>query len=158
MTNDKPMAAAGEASVGDQCHLAPEAATADGAGGAQHLAHARTALGPLVAYDDHVPGPHPAGENRCRRALLAVEYAGASPKVLAFLAADLGHRALRSEIAVEHHQVAVLFQWARKRPHNVLIRPVLGRLFEILTQALARHGEALPVQQPRIEQHLHERL
>src|SRR5262249_42574268 len=82
MSDDEAMTAAGEAAVSDQCDLAVEAAPADGARRAQHLTHAGTAPRALPADHDHVPGTYATGEDRLRRALLALEHTGASFEAL----------------------------------------------------------------------------
>ena len=132
MTNDEPMAAAGEASVGDQCHLAPEAATAEGAGGAEHLAHPRTALRPLVADDDHVPGPHPPARIAAVARSSPSNTRARPRKRSALLAGDLGDRALRGELPYSTTRWLSFLDGFDKRPDDVLSAMYLGVVFEIL--------------------------
>src|SRR3990172_765734 len=61
---------AGEPAVGDERDRLGEAHADDGRGRRKHLAHARPALRPLVAYDDHVPAFYLPGKYRGHRRLL----------------------------------------------------------------------------------------
>ena len=72
----QPGGAAGEAAVGEQQHVLAQAGALDGAGDGEHLAHARAALGALVADDDDVAGDDRAVLQRVHRGALAVEHAG----------------------------------------------------------------------------------
>src|SRR5690554_1080852 len=102
--------AAGEPAVGDQgAHLAQTAALEE-ARRVQHLLHARTALGALVADDHHVTGLHRLVEDAVDRFLLAFEHLGRAAEGPQFLVDSRGldDRAVRGEVAFEHGQAAVL--------------------------------------------------
>ena len=76
--------------------VAAAAGALHGAGDGEHLAHARAALGALVADDDDVAGLDAAGEDRLHRAVLAVEHPGRALEAVEVDAGDLHHRALRA--------------------------------------------------------------
>ena len=69
VADDKAVAAAGEAAVGDERDIFAETFAHDGGGGREHFAHAGTAFGPFVTNDDHVAFDDRAVEN-CRERLL----------------------------------------------------------------------------------------
>ncbi len=93
-----------------------------------------------------------------RRALFAVEYARAPTEFEAFLAGDLGDRALRCHVPVEDNQMAVFLERVGQRPHNGLSSKIHTCICKIFRLALARDGERLTVQQASLEQHFHQRL
>src|SRR5215469_14466742 len=110
MTNHEAMAAAREATVGDECDLVSEPCTHEGTRGTQHLAHSRAAARALAADHDHIAGANASVQDRLCRALLAFKHPRATLEALALLAGDLGDRSFGREVAVEHHEVAVLLQ------------------------------------------------
>src|SRR5690606_35810101 len=118
--DDETMAAAGEPPVRDQCNLVAETAPDDRAGRAQHLAHSGSAARTLVADHDDIAGDDRSVEDRSHGLLLRAETARAAFEAEALLAGDLGDRALRREVAVQHGKVAVLFDRRVERPDDVL--------------------------------------
>src|SRR5947208_13744568 len=158
MPHDEAVTAPGETPVRDEGHLRSEAVSRDGAGRAQHLAHAGSPTRALPSHHHHVPRAYPASEDRLRRALLALEHTRPSGEALTFLAGDLRHRALGRDVAVEDHEVTVLLQRVRQWAHNVLSAHVHGNVFEILPHSMTGDREAVRMQEPCCEQHLHERL
>ena len=91
--------AAGEAAVGQQQHVLAEAGALDRAGHGQHLAHARPALGPLVADDDDVARLQRALGDGVHGALLAVEDPRGALEDLGVEAGRLHDRALGGQRA-----------------------------------------------------------
>src|SRR4029077_1717874 len=126
MSDHEAMAAAGKASIGNKRDLIPEPAPHDGARRGQHLAHARPPARSLVADDDDVAGAHAPGENGRGRAFLALEHPRTTLEALTLLSGHLRDRPLGGEVAVEHHEVAVLLQRLRERTHNVLPAHIPG--------------------------------
>ena len=71
---------------------------------------------------------------------------------------DLSHCPLRREVAVEHHEVAVLLDRVRERPDDFLAVGIGRHFAQVLRHRLAGDGQAVAVQQAFIQQRLHERL
>ena len=124
----------------------------------EHFAHARSALRPFVAHDQHVARHHCAVEDRLQRGLLAVEHAGPAlerrPSLPVILAtAPAGAR----------------LPYSTTRWLSGLIGSASGRTiawpagygftrFEVLRQGLAGDRQAVAVQQAGAEHALHQRL
>ena len=96
------------------------AAAHDGAGRAEHLAHAGAADGAFMADDDHVPLLDPAAQNRIERVFFAIEHERLSSKALALLAADFRNRAIGREIAVQDDEMAVALDRRIEAANDVL--------------------------------------
>src|SRR5690606_21726578 len=96
---------AGEATVRDEPDRVTEPLADDGAGGREHLAHAWTALRPLVPDDDHVARLDAVLEDGGKARLLALEHPRRSGDARPFQARRLGDRALGREVAAQHVQV-----------------------------------------------------
>jgi len=158
MSNHEAMTPTGESSVSDQGHLVAETASHDRASRAQHLAHARTAARSFVSNHDHVAGFHLAGEDRRGGALFAIEHASGAGEAQAFLAGNLGDCAFRREVAVHHHEVAVLLDRIGERTNDVLARWVVTDVAQVFRERAAGDGQAITVQQSRIEQSFHQGL
>src|SRR5215470_2688168 len=126
MSDDEAVTAPGEAPVGDERHFGTETAPHERARRAEHLAHARAPARALVADDDDVARLDAPREDRLGRALLAVEDPRAAGEVIALLARELGHGSVRSQVAVENDEVAVLLKRSGKGVHNVLPAHVHG--------------------------------
>src|SRR5262245_13536605 len=92
---------AGEASVGDQRHLRSHALAVQGGGGRQHLAHAGTPSGSLVADDEDVALTIGAVLHRRKRVFLAVEAARGPAELEVFESGNLHDRTFRREVALE---------------------------------------------------------
>src|SRR5258708_19065778 len=101
MPHDKTMTPPGATPVRNQCDPPDEAAACEGAGGAEHLAHARTPARALLAHDDDGARAHPAREDRLRRPFLTLKHARRALEAFPFLPGDLRHGALRREVPVE---------------------------------------------------------
>ena len=101
----------------------------------------------LVAHDDHVAGTNRAVEDRLQRRLLAVEHPRAPGEPQAFLAGDLGHRAFRRQVAVQHDQVALGLDRVGQRPDDLLPGGIRLHAAQVLRQRLAGDRQAVAVQQ-----------
>src|SRR5688572_20837447 len=137
MSNHEAMTPAGKSSVSDQRDLVAEAASHDGAGRTQHLAHAGAAARSLVAYDDDVARLHLAGEDRLCGALFTVENSRAASEPQAFLAGDFRHRPFGREVAVHHDEMAVLLDRLRQRTNDVLALRIVGDVAQIFRERTA---------------------
>ena len=144
---------AGEAPVRKQRHLLAKALPHQRRRDRQHLAHARTARGTLVADDHDVAGLDRLRRHRRHRRLLGLEDAG-RPAVLAPLVArDLHDAAVRREVAAQDGQPSALRQRIRQRADDLLAGR-LRRIGGVLGQSPARDRLRVAVQQPGLEQAL----
>src|SRR5258707_373656 len=121
MSHDKAMAASGEPAVGDERNRMAQSPADDGPRRAQHLAHARAALRSLVSNDHHVAWFYLAAQNALQRLLLGIEYACPSFEAEALLSCNFCNGAFGGEVAIENHQVTVLFDGVVERPHDFLV-------------------------------------
>ena len=87
-----------------------------------------------------------------------MENPGGAIEAQAFLARDLGYRALGCDVAVKNCKVAVRFNGIAEVANNVLTFWIVLDIFEILSQRLAGYGHAIAVQQALVEHALHQRL
>ena len=141
--------AAAEPAVGDQGDRFAQPRAHDVAGGAEHLLHARPALGAFVADDDHVARFDLARQDAFARLFLAVEDDGRT-EVLEHgrgHARGLDHGAVRGEVAAQDGQPAGLGVGVRQRVNHLGVLD-LG-VGDVLAQRLAGHGGAVEVQQVR---------
>ena len=140
VADDKAVRAAAEAPIGDERDVFPETASHDRARRRKHLAHARPAARPFIADDDDVALLHAAAEDRVERRLFTVEDDRLPREALAFLAADFGDGAVRREVAVQNHEVAVALDRRIEGPDHILIVGILGVTGQILRERPAGHG------------------
>ena len=152
------MGAAGETSVGDEGDSLAEALTHDGAGGSEHLAHARSALGAFVADDDDVAVFDLAVEDTAKRGFFGFVDDGLAGEGVAFLAGDLGDGAFGGEVTAQDAQVAVGLDRIGEGADDVLVGGVTADVREVLGDGLAGDGHAMAVQEALIEEHLEQRL
>ena len=157
VADDEAVAAAAEASVGDERDVFAEAFAHDGAGGRKHFAHARSALRSLAANDDDVAFLDRAVEDRFQRLLFALEHDGFAFETQTFLAGDLADCASGSEVAVEDDEVTVLFDRVVERADDLLALRIRFHVRQRLGHGFAGDGEAIAVEQAGVEQRLHER-
>ena len=119
-----------EATIGQQRTGRPQTHRLQVAGGIEHLLHARTALGALIADDHHVAGHHIAAQNAGHGVFLALEDLGLARELQDALvhARRLHDAAVLGQVARQHGQTAVL---------TVGMRPVAdAALGPILVQRL----------------------
>ena len=76
MANHEAIGAAAEAAIGDQCHLLAEALAHDGGCRGEHLAHAGTPHGALVAHHHHIARLDLAIENGRQAGFLTLKHPG----------------------------------------------------------------------------------
>ena len=147
---------AGEAAVGDEGHLLVQAHTGDGAGGVEHLPHARAALGALVPDDHHVAGDNLALIDGLDGVLLAVKDTGGAGVDHHLLGHGglLDHAALRGQGALEDGDAAVGGVGVVNGPDELRIQ-VLHAL-QVLGHRLAGDGHDGGVQQVLLGQLLHD--
>src|SRR5690606_17715468 len=155
--DDEAVTAAAEASIGKQRNVFAEAFTHDGAGGREHFAHARSAFRALAANDDDVTGFHRAIENCFERFFFAFEHDGFAFKARTFLAGDFSNRTFGREVAVEDDKVTVFLDRIIERADDLLAGRIRFHVLERLGHGFAGDGEAIAVEQSRIEQRFHQR-
>ena len=97
-----------------------EARAHDRRGHAEHLAHARTALGAFVADHDDVAGLDGAGLDGGEGRFLALEHPRRPLVPGQRRAGHLHHAALRRDVAVQHEQAAGGLERRVEGPHDVL--------------------------------------
>src|SRR5215469_6004996 len=103
------MAAAGEASIGDEGHVLAKPLAHDGGGGREHFSHAGAALGSLVADDDDMAFFDGAVEDGFHGLFLGFKYDGPAAEPKALLAGNFGDSAFAGKIAAQDDEMAVLF-------------------------------------------------
>src|SRR5436309_10242883 len=141
----------GEAPVGHQRDGVAQARALQGARHVQHLAHARPALGPFPADDDHVVGFDLPRLHGLERILLALEHPGRAAMEIALLARDLGHAPVGREIAPEDHEAALGLDRIGQRPDDFLARGLL-RGARFLAERAAGYGRRVAVDESGGEQ------
>ncbi len=155
MADAEAAGGAGEASVGDQRHLVAHALSIERGGGGKHLAHAGTALRPLIADDQHVAFLVGALGHRLEAGLLAVEAAGRPGEFLVLQPRHLHDGAVRREVALQPDHAAGGGDRVVGRADHVLVRVPLHR-GHVLGDGAAGHGEAVAVQEAVLQQRLHQ--
>src|SRR5687767_14344277 len=98
MSNHEAMTPTRESSVSDQRHFVTEPTPHDGAGGAQHLAHARPAARTFVADHHHIARLHLAGKDGGSGTLFAIKHTRGTIETQAFLAGDFRDRSFGREV------------------------------------------------------------
>ena len=91
MAHAESMGATGEASVGNECGVATTTGALHGPGDGQHLAHAGTPLGTLVADDHDVTRLNLAAEHGRHGRVLTIEHPGPTVKPVYVYACHLDH-------------------------------------------------------------------
>ncbi|MCV7207617.1 hypothetical protein [Mycolicibacterium canariasense] len=155
MPHTQARRAAGEPTVGHQQHILAKARPLDGAGDREHLAHARPALGALVADDDDVAVRDGAVLEGVQRGPLPLENPRRALEHVGVEAGRLHHRALRRERAVQDGDAAGRVDRIAHRPQHLAVRIRRLDVGEILRHGLTGDGQAIPVQQAGIQQRLH---
>ena len=146
MADHKTMTAAGEAAIGDQRHLIAQATPHDGRGGGEHFTHARPTAGAFIANHYHVARHHCAVVNPLLGFFFGTEHPCRAGKVGAFLAGDLGHRAVRRQVAIENAQVTFRFQRLGQGRNNRLIQGIGRHIGQVFRQRSAGHRQAIALQ------------
>src|SRR5262245_49961090 len=155
MSDAEAAGGAGETSVGDEGDLAAHALSVERGGRCQHLAHARAALGALIADHEHVAFPVLAVLDRLEAGFFAVETTRRTGKFQLTHAGNLNNGTLGREIALETDDTAGDGQRLIGRTHNVLIFIPLNPS-EIVADGAAGYRDALAVQVTVVEQRLHQ--
>ena len=158
VADDEAVAAAGEASIGDEGDVFAEAASHHGAGRPKHFAHAGAAHGAFHADDDDIALLDLARHDGGHAGFLAVEDAGGAGEGEAFLAGDFSDRAFGGEVSIEDHEVAVGFDGVVHRADDGLAFGVADfHLAEIFLHGAAGDGHEVAMEQAFLEERLHER-
>src|SRR5579862_4658493 len=156
MPDDEPVAAAREPPVGYQGHVLAEAFAHHRGSGGQHLAHPRPAVRPFMAYDDDVALGYGAVQDFRQRQFLRLEHARRSAEAQPFLARDLRDCAGGRQVAVEDDEVALRLDRLFPGPDDALPRGIRLHGREVLRHRPARAGHAAAMQQPLVQQRLHQ--
>ena len=127
---------AGEAPVGQQRDLLAHLLAVDQRGDAEHLAHAGPAARALVADHQHVAFLVVALAHRGGAIVLRIEHARGAFERARLQPRDFQQRAVRREIALQHHEPAVGPQRIAGRAHDLAIGR--GRAAMLLAQACGR--------------------
>ena len=151
------MRSSGEATISDECNVFAETASHDGAGWREHLSHAGTSLGPLIADDDDISLLDAAGQDAFKGLFFRFKDAGLSFEEEAFLTGDLGDGSLGSKVSLEDDEMALGFDRIGKRTDDLLILRIRFEGGKILFERLAGDGHAIAMQESRFKQHLHHR-
>ena len=120
MPQHQPTRGAREPAVGHHRDRFAESFADDRGRDLQHLAHAGPTLRALVPDDHGVARFDAPRVDRREGVLLAVEDAGRSPVRGRRVLRDLGHRAVRCEVALQHDQTALASQRAGERDDHFL--------------------------------------
>ena len=154
MADAQPRRPAGEPAVGEQQDVLAQAGALDGAGDGEHLAHARPALGALVADDDDVAGAQRALGDGVHGALLAVEDARGALEGLGVEAGRLHHGTLGGQGSVQDAQPAGAVERVVHRVDDRAVGVGRSQLGEVLRHRPARDGQRVAVQQAGVQQGL----
>src|SRR5262249_22172901 len=137
VTDDEPVAAAGEAAVGDQSDVFAQTFAHDGGGWRKHFAHAGSTERSFEADDDDVTFDNGAVEDFFESSFFGVEYASLASEAKAFFAGNFGDGTFGSEIAIENDEVAVLFYGLIERLNDGLAIRVRLNVAESFGHGLA---------------------
>ena len=157
MADAEAAGGAGEAPIGDQCHLLAHAEAIERSGGREHLAHAGAALGAFVADDDHFALYDLAVLDGLECLFLAIEHPRRAGELEPVHARDLHDRALRCQRAAQADHPAR----RRKRRLDVIDDLLVGvprDLIYILAQRLAGHRLAIAIEEAAGEHRLHQHV
>ena len=127
----------------------------DGRGGREHLRHAGPALGAFVANHDHLAGLDFLPRQRGEHVFFRIVDPGRAAEADAFLAGDLGHRAVRRQRSPQDADVADRVDRILDRTNHVLAGREPGQVGQVLRQRLAGDRQAVAVQVAVLEQILH---
>src|SRR5207247_8721235 len=121
----------------------------------QHLPHPRPAPRPLVSDHDGVARLNLAGIDGRERVLLAVENARRAAVRRRRVLRDLGHRALRREVALQDDQAALGAKGSRQRDDHLLPRGLAHGL-ALLAERPAGYGHGIAVDVAALDEALRE--
>ena len=156
MAHAQPGRAAGEAPVGDEEDILAQSGTLDRPGDHEHLAHARAALGSLIANDDHVTRlDGPVLEGRHGR-LLALEDTRRALEGIDGDAGVLDHGTLGCERAAQDRDPAGGGERILGGAQDLAVGIRRGDVGEVLRHGLACHREAVAVDETSVEQSPHD--
>ena len=150
-----PRDAPGEAPVGDEHRGVAQTRAHYRAGYRQHLLHARSALGTLVAHDHHIAVLDFAVDDGVERGALAVEHTRRALVRDVLRAGDLDDRAFRGEVALQDGETARRTARRRYGMDDAAVRLRQVERVEVLSDGLAGNRERIAMQQARVEQLLH---
>ena len=146
---------AGEAAVGDERDLAAHALPGQRRRRLQHLTHARTALRPFVANDDHVAFLVRLVLHGRERVFFAIEATRRTGELQIRHTGNFHDRAVGREITLETDNTARNRDRLVRRTNHVLVRIPFHRL-EILGNCSPGDGDAIAVEIAVLQQCLHQ--
>ncbi len=118
-----PARAAAEAAVGNERHGLVKAHAGYGRGGGEHLAHARPAFGPFIAYDHHIARLDLPAENGGNGIFFGIKDPCRAAAFQHFIGHGrlLHHRAVRGKIAAKDSNAALLVMGFIKGHNDIII-------------------------------------
>ena len=134
-----------ETAVGDERYFFAQARPHDGRGGLEHFGHPRSTARAAVADHHHVTRLDGARADGGIGVVLAVENAGRTAEVQAFLTGDLSHRATLGQVAVEDTQVPGRFDGIGEGTDDRLSGREIGHVQQVFGQCAAGHRQAIAV-------------
>src|ERR1700704_597379 len=156
MADAKAARRAGKSAVGDERDLAAHALAVQCRGRRQHLAHPGTALGALVADDQHVAFLVLTCLHGLKTRFLAVETARRPGELHVLHTGHFDDRALGSEISLEADDASGREQRFVGRAYDVLLLVPFHPL-EVLGHGPAGDRDAISVHEPVIQQSFHQK-
>ena len=154
VANAQAARGAGEAAIGQQCHLVAHALAVKQGGNAQHLAHAGAALGAFVADHQHIAGLVLHGLHGVLRFFFRVENPRRALVHQRLEACGLEQSAIRAQITLEHGQPAVWRDRVAGLAHHFTIG--FSRMGKFLRQGAAGKGQHIAMQQTLLQQGAHD--
>ena len=157
MADEKAVAAAAEAAVGDEGDVVAEPGAHDGRAGLEHLRHAGAAAGSFVADDDDglvAPADDVALLERGDEVVLVLVHPGRADEAEALFACDLADAAVGREAAAEDLDVAGLLDGVAERTDDLLVGREGWRFSYVFGKCLAGYGHSAAVDQAFLEQKL----
>ena len=155
VSHAEPVGSAGEPAIGDERSVATPAGALHGAGNGQHLAHARTPLGPLVADDHDVAGRDASRQHGLHGEVLAVKHPGTTIEPVEVQPGHLDHGTLRRQRAPEDGQPAHGVDRIVEGMDDLAIRSRHVQHRQVLGHGVAGHGDLVAVEDPLVQEHLH---
>ena len=148
--------AARETAIGDESHAFAQTSADQRARRGQHFRHTGAALGPQITQHHHIPCDDFAGQDGFQGRLLIVEHTGRAGDDGVLQSRDLGHGAFRAQVALQDGQVALCVHRLVDAADHVLVRAgLIGHVLQYFGNGLAADGDAVAMQQARVEQHFH---
>ena len=156
VADEEAVRTAGEAAVGDEGNVLAKTVAHDGRRGLEHLGHAGTALGTLVADDDNglLALLDLAALEGLNEAILVVEAAGLALEAETLLASDLADGTAGGKRAAEDLNVAGLLDGVGERADDGLVAGEIGELLDVLLHGLTGRGHAGAVDDALLEEEL----